>query len=228
MGAVSAVCGLFTGKVIFRSWSLVITLNCILGGLVAITASCSIVQPWAAFLIGTVAAWIYICGRMLLGFAHIDDPVDAFPVHGMCGVWGVIAVGIFADKGRMEDAYGEDKHFGWIYGGTGVLFGIQLIGVSCIISWCLFWGASLFGLMKITKFLRIPKEVEDAGVDKLEHGDTPAWPEFEMYTTTTTNPFLQAKEADAGDDDGEDDSGDEAFEDQDSEVGHRVVYDGEF
>merc|ERR1712100_465413 len=77
MGAVSAVCGLFTGKVIFRSWSLVITLNCILGGLVAITASCSIVQPWAAFLIGTVAAWIYICGRMLLGFAHIDDPVDA-------------------------------------------------------------------------------------------------------------------------------------------------------
>ena len=69
--------------------------NGILAGLVAITAPCNNVTDWAAFIIGFIAAFVYIFASKMLRFLKIDDAIGAFPVHGACGVWGILAAGLF-------------------------------------------------------------------------------------------------------------------------------------
>ena len=101
--------------------------NGILAGLVSISAGCASVQPWEAVVIGLVGAFVYQEASFLLQKLRIDDVVDAFPVHGACGIWGVLAVGLF---GNPEDGMGGN---GLFYGGDQLR--VQCMAVLLIIAW---------------------------------------------------------------------------------------------
>ena len=148
------------------------TLNGVLGGLVAITAPCDVVSPFAAIIIGVVGA-ILLC--LAVPFIDtklkIDDPVGAISVHGINGLWGTIAVGLFAsDRGLAGQ--------GLFYGGGFKLLGIQVLGVLAIIAWAAVLGVILFGVLKKAGILRAKKEEELQGLDATEHGLPSAYPDF--------------------------------------------------
>jgi Amt family ammonium transporter len=148
-----------------------ISCNGLLGGLVAITASCAFVSPWAALIIGIVAGlitdWSVI---MLERHLHVDDPVGAIAVHGVCGLWGALALGIFADG-----SYG----MGWngVAGPVrGLLFGdssqfvAQLIGVTVNMVVVFTLALAFFTIVERTIGNRVAAEVEWTGLDTLEMG----------------------------------------------------------
>ncbi len=145
--------------------------NGMLAGLVAITAPSGFVAPWAAFVIGAVAG-VLVCVsyRIVDTKLRIDDPVGAFSVHGACGLWGVIALGLFADG-----TYGPGWNgitgtvTGLFYGDAGQL-GAQLIGVVTLIVWA-FGGTFLFMKVQDRLFgIRVSAETEIAGLDLPEVG----------------------------------------------------------
>merc|ERR1719460_2878059 len=135
--------------------------NGILAGLVSITAGCAFVKPWEAVLIGAIAAFVYVGASMLLKVCKIDDVVDAFPVHGACGIWGVLAPGLF---GNEEDGMGGN---GLFYGGDQ--FRTQVVGVLAIMLWS--GGLSLLILapLRFAGLLRLSDGFQDEGADVLEH-----------------------------------------------------------
>jgi ammonium transporter, Amt family len=145
--------------------------NGLLAGLVAITAPCAFVSPAAAVLIGAIAGLIVVAA--VLGLERrwrIDDPVGAIAVHGACGLWGALALGIFADG-----SYGE----GWngVAGPVrGLLFGdpwqfvAQLIGVTANAIVIFGLALAFFAIVERTIGNRVPAEVEWTGLDPLEMG----------------------------------------------------------
>lgn len=90
-------------------WS-VSCLSGILAGLVSITASCSVVEPYAAVVIGLIGGMVYYLSSQLLQKLRIDDPLEASPVHFFCGCWGVLAAGFFATKTYITETYGSKYH----------------------------------------------------------------------------------------------------------------------
>jgi Amt family ammonium transporter len=146
-----------------------------LGGLVAITAPCAFVAPWGAIIIGLIAAPITIYGNFFVERKlKIDDPVGAFGVHGLNGVFGLLAVGLFADG-----TYGGVKGI-LLFGadGAGQLIA-QIIDSAVVIGFCLGMGLLIFGAIKYTIGLRAPIKDECEGLDVTEHG-FPAYPEVVM------------------------------------------------
>jgi len=150
--------------------------NGLLGGLVAITAPCAFVTPAAAVLIGLVAGFLVVWGVGLLERRlRVDDPVGAVAVHGVCGTWGALAVGLFADGSWGRGWNGVDGPVrGLLFGDAGQLVA-QVIGVAT--NAVLVFGAS-YGFFRLVDRLmgnRVPQEVEYAGLDALEMG-TDAYP----------------------------------------------------
>lgn len=141
--------------VIFGKPDLSMGLNGILGGLVGITACADCMSTWWSLVVGSVAGLLIIVGVMLLDKLRIDDPVGAFPVHGLCGVWGCMAIGIIPNE------YLES-------GATSFL--TQLIGTATICGWSFVTMALLFGVLKVTGLLRVSPEEEQTGLDISEHG----------------------------------------------------------
>ena len=139
-GAISAL-GLFafwsqlqTGETVF---DISYALNGCLSGLVAITGGCSLIEPWAALLVGAIAGIIYVLASNFLIRLKIDDAVDAIPVHLFNGIWGVISVGLFTSPPRMEAVYHRSDHVGWFYSwGRGstdaTLLGANMVGLLFI------------------------------------------------------------------------------------------------
>lgn len=146
------------------------TLNGILAGLVSITASCAFVHPYAALVIGAVGALVYVGSAMLLLTLRIDDPLEAFPIHGVGGFWGVLAVGLFNVRGFQEIAGVDMKIWGAFYGGGMQLFGINLAGALIITAWTALCIGALFAMMKFAGILRISSEEEIIGNDVAKHG----------------------------------------------------------
>lgn len=140
-------------------WLVAELCNGILGGLVAITANCNAVESWAALVIGICAAPFYIGGQKLLSAFKIDDAIGAFPVHGCCGMWGIIATGFF----HLDD--------GWFYGPFGPSMGWQLIGIVAIAGWTMVMTAVIMLILKITGILRVDEDTENLGLDKAFHMD---------------------------------------------------------
>lgn len=168
----AACVGAFTAIlfVYFRSgkWDLPAALNGTLAGLVGITAGCAFVAPWASLVIGAIAGVLVILSNDLFEKLKIDDPAGAFAVHGTCGAFGTIMVGIL---GQPE------------LGANGLLLGggidqliTQVVGVVGVAVWM---GATSFILMAVLKalgVLRIPAKAESIGIDAYEHGAS-IWPD---------------------------------------------------
>ncbi|MBN2138901.1 MAG: ammonium transporter [Sedimentisphaerales bacterium] len=161
----------------FGKPDLSMAMNGALAGLVGITAPCAYVEPWAAIVIGIVSGYIVVRGVELLDSLHIDDPVGAFPVHGICGVWGTLAVGIFG-----KSALGLQNN-GLIYGGNPTQLGAQLVGSACTIAFVVISMGIVFKLIDRTVGLRVSREEELRGLDIGEHG-MEAYGGFQIFCTS--------------------------------------------
>jgi Amt family ammonium transporter len=174
-----ATCIIFLSKLRYGKFDTGLTINGALGGLVGITAPCAAVDPWAAVVIGLVAAPIVLVGVEMLDRFHIDDPVGAVSVHGFAGVWGVLSVGLFATQAGVLDHTGvESASYGLLLGGGVEQLGIQALGAASIIAWTCVTSGVLFLAIKYTVGLRVSPEEELRGLDIDEHG-IEAYPYFE-------------------------------------------------
>ena len=160
-------------------------LNASLAGLVAITASCDVTDAKGALVIGIVAGLLVVFGVWLLEYKlHIDDPVGAVAVHMMNGIWGTIAVGLFATSKApgyaiaMEN--GAIKAEGLFFGGGFTQLGLQLLGFVTVAAWAVVCMTIVFLAIKATIGLRASKEEEIKGLDICEHGLTSAYAGFEF------------------------------------------------
>merc|ERR1711988_1433852 len=147
--------------------------NGILAGLVSVTAPCSNVESGSAVVIGLLGGFIFTGSAALIKKLKIDDPVDAFSVHGACGIWGCLAAALF-DFGS-----GTDKHHGWggfsatsyeedgevKYMTTGDAIGANLSEIGFVIAWSGGLSLVIFGVMNMAKVLRIEEGVESSGMD---------------------------------------------------------------
>jgi ammonium transporter, Amt family len=166
----AGVTTLFVIKLRDHIFDLVSCLNGILAGLVSITASCAFVDGWAAIVIGMIGACVYICAAMLLLPLKIDDPLEAFPIHGGCGLWGLIAGALFNRKVHQVTAGYTDTAWGLFYGGGGKLLLCNILGGIIIAAWTLLITAPMFMAMHAAGILRISPEMEIIGNDVSKHG----------------------------------------------------------
>jgi len=164
-----------TGK-----WDVGMALNGCLAGLVAITAPCAWVEGWASVVIGLISGVIVVLGVYGWEALGIDDPVGAVSVHGMNGVWGLIAVGLFADGTYGNYSTEGPMVKGLFYGGGFEQLLAQLIGAGVAVAWAFILGYIMFKVMDKTFGIRVKPYEELKGLDIYEHG-TPAYPNF--YTT---------------------------------------------
>jgi ammonium transporter len=162
--AAGALGALFTAWLRYGKPDLGQTLNGVLGGLVAITAGCAYVDPLSSIIIGFIAGPIVVFSAELLEKLKIDDPVGAVPVHLFNGIWGTLAVGLFAS------IPGNTGTTGLFYGGGLTLLISQIVGVVAIGLWTVATTALMFFAIKATIGLRVSKEEEEAGLDIGEHG----------------------------------------------------------
>ena len=142
-------------------------LNASLAGLVAITASCDVTDAFGAIVIGIVAGILVVFGVWLLDYVlRIDDPVGAVAVHCLNGIWGTIAVGLFATTSAPEN----DTLVGLFYGGGFDLLGKQLLGILSVGAWTAVTITIAFLIIKATVGIRVSEEEEIVGLDPTEHG----------------------------------------------------------
>jgi Amt family ammonium transporter len=160
----------------FGKPDLSMAMNGALAGLVAITAPCAYVEPWAALVIGAVAGYIVVRAVELLDKLHIDDPVGAFPVHGVCGIWGTLCVGIFG-----RSALGLANN-GFVYSGNPMQLGVQMVGSVSAVVLVAVTMAVVFKLIDLTVGLRISRDEELQGLDIGEHG-MEAYGGFQIFST---------------------------------------------
>ncbi|MEE1173761.1 MAG: ammonium transporter [Ruminococcus sp.] len=159
-------------------------LNASLAGLVAITAGCDVTDAFGAVMIGIVAGLLVVFGVWLLDYKlHIDDPVGAVAVHMMNGIWGTLAVGLFATDSApgysLANASGS-KLVGLFYGGGFELLGLQLLGFVSVVAWTVVTITAAFFLIKKTVGLRVTREEEITGLDETEHNLPSAYAGFSM------------------------------------------------
>ena len=159
-------------------------LNASLAGLVAITAPCDVTDALGASIIGAVAGLLVVFGVWLLDHKlHIDDPVGAVAVHCMNGIWGTIAVGLFATDTApgysIANASGETIK-GLFYGGGFELLGLQLTGFAAVALWTVVTMTVTFLAIKKIFGLRVSREEEIEGLDATEHGLPSAYAGFAM------------------------------------------------
>ena len=182
----TVVCMIFTW-VKYGKPDVSMCLNASLAGLVAITAPCDVTDAFGSMVIGAVAGVLVVFGVWLLDYKlHIDDPVGAVAVHMMNGIWGTIAVGLFATPTApgysIANAAGEEIK-GLFYGGGFELLGLQLLGFVSVAAWTAVTITILFLVIKSTIGLRASREEEIKGLDITEHGLTSAYAGFEVSTT---------------------------------------------
>jgi len=158
-----------TGEAVY---SLTYAMNGVISGLVAITGGCAIIEPWAAVIVGAVAGCNYLVGSNLLVRWRIDDAVDAIPVHLSNGIWGIVAVGLFAsDRGicillGITAAPHVGLFYAWSQGSSDAsLLGCQVIGLIFIIVWVGFLMIPFFLALSYTGHLRSDGLEEIVGLD---------------------------------------------------------------
>ena len=169
------------GFMMTKKWDAGFTTNGFLAGLVAITCPCYWVSPTGAVLLGAIAGVIVILGIDLLEWLRIDDPIGAVPVHGICGIWGTLSLGLFAcGKYGATGPLSPDNSAplkGLFYGGGTQVLVAQAIGSACIT--LATFGVAMVVMLAINAFgmLRLSEEAELYGMDLHEHGIS-AYPEY--------------------------------------------------
>ncbi|MCK4914504.1 MAG: ammonium transporter [Planctomycetes bacterium] len=169
--AAAAVTAMFTAWIIMKKPDASMALNGALAGLVAITAGCDAVSPVGAILIGSIGGVLVVLSVLFIdGVLKVDDPVGAVSVHGVCGVWGTLAVGLF----NMDS--------GLLYGGGFKQLSVQMLGAGTAFVWAFGIGLVLFTLISKTIGLRVSEEEELKGLDIGEHG-MEAYGGFQIFNT---------------------------------------------
>jgi len=159
--AAGGVATMFLTWIKYGKPSLSLTLNGVLAGLVGITAGCDLVSPVGAVVIGLICGIVLVFAIEFIDHKlHIDDPVGASSVHGVCGILGTILTGFLATDG------------GLLYGGGWHFLGVQCLGILVIDLWAAVCGFALFFGIKKVHGLRVEPRVEDEGLDIYEHGES--------------------------------------------------------
>jgi Amt family ammonium transporter len=170
----------------FKKWDAGAITNGFLAGLVAITCPCYWVSPLGAILLGGVAGVIVMLGVDLLEHLRIDDPIGAWPVHGLCGIWGTLSLGLFAcgdyqasgsGPGGVPVVEAGKGLAGLFYGGGMDLLKAQVIGSAIICTATFTIAMGVFAALNAVGLLRISKDGEEEGMDLHEHGIS-AYPEY--------------------------------------------------
>ena len=155
-GCAGGLAAMLTSRLFLKKPDLSMALNGLLAGLVGITAGADSIAPWAAVIVGAVAGVLVVFSVIILDKFQLDDPVGAISVHGTCGIWGTLAVGIWG----------------------GANFMVQLIGTLSISLFAFFASLIVFGLLKFTVGLRVSEQEEEEGLDVGEHG-VASYPNFQ-------------------------------------------------
>ncbi len=149
------------------------TMNGALAGLVGITAGCAVTTPLGAVIIGLIGGLLAVLSVEALDkVLHIDDPVGAVSVHGVCGAWGTLAVGLFGSVDGVRGVF---------YGGGLAQLGVQVLGVLSVFLWVSVTSVTLFFIIKKTKGLRVSEKEELQGLDIGEHG-VESYSGFQIFT----------------------------------------------
>ncbi len=166
-GAAGAIAALFTAKVMFKKWEGTMALNGALAGLVSVTAPCFWVSMPSAAIIGGIGGVLVVLSVVFIDHVlKIDDPVGAVSVHGVCGAWGTLSLGLFSNgTGELSPLPGL------FMGGGATQLVEQAIGVGAVFAWCMVTGAIVFYGLKYTIGLRVSPEEEAEGLDIGEHGN---------------------------------------------------------
>ncbi|GBG82872.1 hypothetical protein CBR_g36398 [Chara braunii] len=170
--ATSAFTTLLARRAITGYWNVPDVCNGLLGGLAAVTAGCAVIEPWAAILIGMLAAWVLIGMNALAKQLLYDDPLEAFQLHAGCGLLGVTAAGLLAKKDYLMQVYPrwQGEYSGLFYGGGGRLLAAQLIGALCITLWTSLTMGVVFWALELFELLRISPDEERGGYDSAMRG----------------------------------------------------------
>ncbi|MDY2699226.1 MAG: ammonium transporter [Lachnospiraceae bacterium] len=173
-------------------------LNASLAGLVAITAPCDVTDVTGSIIIGAVAGLLVVFGVWFLDYKlHIDDPVGAVAVHCLNGIWGTIAVGLFA----TTSAPGNDSVVGLFHGGGFKQLGLQLLGFASVAAWTAVTITITFFVIKAVVGLRVTEEEEIVGLDSCEHGLKSAYAGFSIMDISNTMTMEVNENTDLGTDD---------------------------
>lgn len=172
------IAALVTAWIIMKKPDLTMALNGSLAGLVAITAPCDQVTCNAAIVIGLVAGVLVVLSVFAMDRIHIDDPVGAVSVHCVNGVWGTLAVGLFAAPEAL--GYGNTM-VGLFYGGGFKYLGVQALGAGATCVWAFGTGLAIFFALRKLGILRVSEKTELKGLDVTEHGQD-AYASFQFFS----------------------------------------------
>ena len=168
-----AAAAMFLSWIWFKKPDVSMSLNGALAGLVGITAGCAVASPAGALIIGLAAGILVVLSVELFDKVfHIDDPVGAISVHGVCGAWGTLAVGLFADSESIK---------GLFYGGGFHQLGIQMLGAAAVFAWAFLIALIIFLIIRATIGLRVKDKEQLQGLDMGEHG-AEAYSGFQIFS----------------------------------------------
>ncbi|MHB8967075.1 MAG: ammonium transporter [Thermoleophilia bacterium] len=169
IAAASGVLGaMFTAWVLMKKPDIGMTGNGAIAALVAITAPCAFVEPWAAVIIGGVAGVLMVVFVLVIDRLKVDDPIGALSCHGISGIWGTLSAGLFASP-RLVESIGIGKP-GLVYGGGFDQLGVQAAGIAAVFAFVLVSAGVVFYGLKATTGIRLSREQELSGSDFAEHG----------------------------------------------------------
>ncbi|KAL4643709.1 hypothetical protein ACB092_02G111500 [Castanea dentata] len=169
-GSTAALTTLFGKRILSGHWNVTDVCNGLLGGFAAITAGCSVVEPWAAIICGFVAALVLIGCNKLAEKLKFDDPLEAAQLHGGCGAWGIIFTALFATEEYVSEVYAPGRPYGLFMGGGGRLLAAHVVQILVIVGWVSATMGPLFFVLHKLNLLRISAEDEMAGMDMTRHG----------------------------------------------------------
>lgn len=179
-------------------WSLLITINAGLTGMVAMCAGSNDMYPWSAFVTGLIAGCAFLCWRAFMLKIKVDDPLDAVAVHFGGGWTGITLTPIFSINGQTEN---DVPVGGIIYSAHVKAFqglGWNILGALCIAAWTAVWSLIIFGVLKALGMLRVSEEVETSGLDVAKHNE-PAYPVSSYEGFLTLKEITPSPETKPGD-----------------------------
>ncbi|KAL3685020.1 hypothetical protein R1sor_003042 [Riccia sorocarpa] len=186
-GCSVALTTLFARRYQTGHWNLPDVCNGLLAGFAAITAGCSVVNPWTAILCGFGAAWVLIICNSIAEECKYDDPLQAAQLHGGCGAWGMLFTGLFADEKLVLEKYGVGRGYGFLMGGGGHLLAAQIVAVGVIFGWLTVTMAPCFWFLNKHDLLSLQEWILHAMVVTLTIQMTISFPVMQNLHSTSLN-----------------------------------------